>query len=332
MRLIAALALGAVALATPEFASAQQAPATGGEDVLKEWEIEWGGRTRDPHVAPDGKVWFVGQAGNYIAWFDPATEERRQYEIEDGTNPHNLLVDDDGYVWYAGNRNGRIGKLNPETGEAEIIMTGDARDPHTLIFDGRGYVWFTSQQANHVGRVHMETHEVEVIQAFESPGRPYGIVIDDEGAAWVALFNTSHIMRVDPATMDTRLYDKATPESRSRRIALTDDGRVWYVDEPRGFLGAIHPATGEVQEWPMPGGDDSRPYALNRDDQGLLWASQTGPDKKLTAFDPEREEFVAVFDVSHNIRHMALDSRNGALWFGTDANQVGRVLTTHVGH
>jgi virginiamycin B lyase len=34
---------------------------------LKEWEVEWGGRTRDPYVAPDGKVWFVGQAGNYIA-------------------------------------------------------------------------------------------------------------------------------------------------------------------------------------------------------------------------------------------------------------------------
>ena len=40
---------------------------------LKEWPVEWGGRTRDPAVAPDGKVWFVGQAGNYIANLDPAT-------------------------------------------------------------------------------------------------------------------------------------------------------------------------------------------------------------------------------------------------------------------
>ena len=40
---------------------------------LKEWSVEWGGRTRDPAVAPDGKVWFVGQAGNYIAHFDPKT-------------------------------------------------------------------------------------------------------------------------------------------------------------------------------------------------------------------------------------------------------------------
>jgi virginiamycin B lyase len=42
---------------------------------LKEWDVEWGGRMRDPVVAPDGRVWFVGQAGNYLAVFDPKTEQ-----------------------------------------------------------------------------------------------------------------------------------------------------------------------------------------------------------------------------------------------------------------
>ncbi|MCW8856185.1 MAG: lyase, partial [Kangiella sp.] len=31
------------------------------------YEVEWGGRPRDPFVAPDGMVWFCGQADNYIA-------------------------------------------------------------------------------------------------------------------------------------------------------------------------------------------------------------------------------------------------------------------------
>ena len=51
---------------------------------LKEWSVEWGGRTRDPAVAPDGKVWFVGQEGNYIAHFDPKSEQFKRYEIEEG--------------------------------------------------------------------------------------------------------------------------------------------------------------------------------------------------------------------------------------------------------
>jgi virginiamycin B lyase len=326
MRALPFLAL-AVVIAIPEPAPAQ-APSPGEQEVLREWDVEWGGRSRDPYVAPDGKVWFVGQAGNYIAFFDPSTEDFRRYEIEDGTNPHNLIVDESGNVWYAGNRNGRIGKLDPATGEAEIFMTGEARDPHTLIFDGLGAIWFTSQQSNRVGRLDMATGEHRLVTPHESDrARPYGIVIDDAGHPWVALFNTNQVIRIHPETMEITRFEKAAESSRSRRIEVTRDGSVWYVDEPRGYLGRIDPATRAVREYPMPGGSDSRPYALTKDDGEILWVSQTGPDKKLVAFDPRTERFVAVHDVSHNIRHKMFDDRTGAMWFGTDANTVGRVLT-----
>lgn len=280
------------------------------EEVLREWEVVFGGRTRDPYVAPDGKVWFVGQAGNYVAWFDPDTEDFRRYEIEEGTNPHNLIVDDEGMVWYAGNRNGRIGKLDPETGETEIFMTGEARDPHTLIFDGKGNIWFTSQQSNYVGRMDMATGEYRIIEPHEERSRPYGIVMDDEGHPWVSLFNTNQVIRIDPETME-----------------ITSDGHVWYVDEPRGQLGRIHIETRAVTEFPMPGGETSRPYALTKDDRDVLWASQTGPEKRLVAFDPGTERFLSVNEVSHNIRHMMFDHETQTMWFGTDANMVGRILT-----
>src|SRR5688572_4182749 len=74
--------------------AAQQA----GSVDIKEWAVEYGGRTRDPAVAPDGKVWFVGQAGNYIAWFDPRTEQFKRFEIEEGTNPHSINVESNGVV------------------------------------------------------------------------------------------------------------------------------------------------------------------------------------------------------------------------------------------
>ena len=39
---------------------------------LTEWTVPWPeSRPRDPAVAPDGRVWFVGQAGNYVAVLDP---------------------------------------------------------------------------------------------------------------------------------------------------------------------------------------------------------------------------------------------------------------------
>jgi len=323
--LVAGLALAT--LASGEISAQQQAQGPTEGPSVQEWAVEWGGRSRDPFVAPDGKVWFVGQSGNYIAWFNPADETFRRYEIEDDTNPHNLIVAEDGMVWYAGNRNGRIGRLNPETGEAAIFMTGEAGDPHTLIFDGNGGIWFTSQQSNRVGHLDMATGEHTLLTPHPDPrARPYGIVLDAEGHPWVALFGSNQVVRIHRDTHELTHFEKADPASRSRRIEVTAEG-VWYVDEPRGFLGLIDPATGGVREFPMPGGPGSRPYALTKDDQGRLWVSQSGPDKKLVGFNPKRETFFAVEDVSQTIRHMMFHQETGAMWFGTDANQVGRLLT-----
>ena len=298
---------------------------------LKEWPVEWGGRTRDPAVAPDGKVWFVGQTGNYIATFDPKTEQFRRYEIEEGTNPHNLIVDAQGIVWYAGNRNGRIGRLDPATGKAETIMTGEARDPHTLVFDGKGNLWFTSQGSNRVGRLHMASRKVDLVTPHDQPSNPYGMVIDNVGAPWVALARMNLIVRIDPATLAVTRFEQGDPKARSRRVEWTADGMVWYGDEARGVLGRINPKTREVNEWPMPGGAGSRPYALTKDGQGRLWVSETGPVKRLVAFDPKTETFVSLNPVSNTIRHMFFDRQTGALWFGTDANAIGRIMTRSAG-
>jgi len=249
-------------------AASETAPATDAP-LVQEWKVEYGGRPRDPYVGPDGKVWFVGQAGNYVASFDP----------------------------------------------------------HTMAFDGRGHIWFTSQAANRVGRLDMKTGEVRLVTPNDSPGRPYGLVIDAKGYPWVSLLNTDRIVRVDPETFAVTQFKKATPDSRSRRIEVTTDGSVWYGDEPRGFLGRINPETGEVKEYALPGGAGSKPYALTQDGDGRLWVSQTGPDKKLVAFDPKAEKFVAALDVSDVIRHMRYDAKTDAMWFGTDANRIGRVIT-----
>lgn len=297
------------------------------EPTLKEWDVAWGGRTRDPSVAPDGKVWFVGQAGNYVAWFDPGTGAFRRFEIEDDTNPHTVVVDAQGFAWYAGNRNARIGRIDPESGAVTIFPTGEARDPHTMVFDDHGHIWFTSQHANRVGRLNMETGEYVLVQPYETPARPYGIVLDAQGDPWVSLFNTDSVARIDAETLEVTLFRKATAESRSRRLEVTSDGSVWYVDEPRGYLGRIDPATGAVREYGMPGGDDARPYAITKDAEERLWISETGSKKQLVAFDPRAEQFVSVNAVSQTIRHLGFDPATGAMWFGTDANRVGRVLT-----
>jgi virginiamycin B lyase len=293
---------------------------------MKEWSIERGGRSRDPYVAPDGKVYFAGQQGNYVGRVDPATGEVRYYELEENTNPHTVIVDDQGIVWYAGNRNGRIGKLNPANGEIKTFMTGEARDPHTMHFDGKGNIWFSSQGASRIGRLNMTTGQVEVINPLgEQRANPYGLDLDSKGRLFVSLFATHNIAMVTP---DMKLKIFPTVEGgRVRRNAVTPDGMVWYVDYARGYVGRLDPNTGQTKEWMSPGGAQSRPYAITADDEGRLWVSETGAVKKLVGFDPKTEKFFANMPVSNSIRHMMFDPKTKTMWFGTDSNTIGRVVT-----
>ncbi|HSR14800.1 MAG TPA: hypothetical protein VLL51_03570, partial [Gemmatimonadales bacterium] len=57
-------------------------------------------RPRDPFVDGQGRVWFVGQVGNYVAYLVPGTRQFKRYELDPGVNPHNLIVANDGMVWY----------------------------------------------------------------------------------------------------------------------------------------------------------------------------------------------------------------------------------------
>jgi len=107
-RILAALLLTLPAAAVPAAAAETAEPAA--VDV-REWPVPWEeSRPRDPYVAPDGSVWFVGQRSDYVARLDPASGDFRKFDLEAGAGPHNLIVSDQGEVWYAGNRAAHVGR------------------------------------------------------------------------------------------------------------------------------------------------------------------------------------------------------------------------------
>lgn len=299
---------------------------------VKEWTVPWPtSRPRDPYVAPDGRIWFVGQQGNYLAVLDPRTVAFDRVEIDEGTHPHNLIVDAQGRVWYAGNRNGMIGRYDPGTREITRFPMPDpaVRDPHTLVFDGKGHIYFTVQGAGHVGRLDMASGKVDLIPVGPRT-RPYGITVDAQGRPFFTEFGTNKLAMIDPATLTLKEFE--LPEgARPRRIAVGGDGTtIWYVDYSRGYLGKLDPVSGRVTEYPSPSGQQARPYAMTSDDQGRLWYVETGPrPNRMVAFDPAREDFVVNMAVGHDgpntIRHMVFHEPTRTIWYGADANVVGRV-------
>lgn len=298
---------------------------------IEEWQVPWEDtRPRDPYVAPDGNIWFVGQRADYIAEFNPESDEFRRINLPDGAGPHNCIVDEDGYIWYAGNRAAHIGRVNPKDGSIEKFAMPDdrARDPHTLVFDQNGDIWFTVQGGNLVGKLTVETGEVELIDVPTERARPYGVVIDENNTVWVALFGTHKLAKVDPNTMQLTEIPLEREEARPRRLALTSDGMLWYVDYAQGYLGKYNPKDGAFTEWELPEGTESRPYAMASDANDNLWMVETGVSPNLfVGFDPEEESFFSSTPIEsggRSVRHMVFHQPTNSIWFGTDTNYLGQ--------
>jgi virginiamycin B lyase len=315
-----------------------QARQPGPDDpTIQQWDVPWRrSRPRDPYVAPDGRVWFVGQAGNYAAVLDPKTGAMKRYEVEDDAFPHTLVVDPQGTVWYAGNRGRHIGKLDPATGKVTRYDMPDpaARDPHTIAFDQAGDFWFTVQGANMVGHMDRESGRIRLVKAAqtEDGGRargsnPYGLKTDSRGRPWIALLNSAHIGTVDPATMEFKRY--ALPEgSRPRRLVIDSKDRIWYGDWAQGQIGVLDPATGQVQEFDDPNGRNAGPYGMAIDEWDRIWYVNTRVSpNRFVGFDPATQRFISNVAIDAGaIRHMYYDKQTRSIWFGTDSNTIGKAV------
>ncbi len=301
------------------------------EPRVTEWQVPYPNtRPRDPYVDSAGRVWFCGQAGAYIAHLDPTTGAFTRFDLADGAGPHNLIIDAPDRVWYAANTLPYIGRLDPKRGEIKKYeMPKDtARDPHTLVFDDAGNIWFTAQWSDRIGRLDMESGKIDLV---ELPGRglrPYGIKVDPRGRPWAVLFGTNKLASIDPASL--RLWQVELPDSlsRPRRLEIDAAGNIWYGDYSRGTLGRYAPDTGKFDEWPLPGGSNSRPYGMALDSEGRIWLAEAGSPNRLVAFDPGKGVFTHVIDVPNargSIRHMYFDARTDSIWFGEDSNYIGRL-------
>ena len=329
----ASLALSIGLLPTPALAQALTQDQATSTVRIQEWQVPWPDtRPRDPYLAPDGRVWFVGQVGNYLAVFDPETGKFRRHDLPAGTKPHTVVVDQDGFPWIAGNGNGTILRFDPESAEYTTYKVPETagvepRDPHTFAFDGRSGIWFTMQRGNAIGHLDMDNGEIRVAPVPTAGALPYGIVSDDHGQPWAVLLGTNKIATVDPDTFAVTEIEVPRDKARLRRVGLTGDGRVWYGDFTQGYIGAYDPGGGEFEEWKTPS-ENSGPYALATDDQGRIWFVETIPQPNLLqGFDPATGKYLSATPIpsgGQSVRHMVFDPATDSLWFGTDSNHLGR--------
>ena len=326
----AVLASSAITLSVSHLAAP---PAAAAENTIeiREWNVPYEGRPRDPFAAGPDEIWFVGQINGYLGRLTPSTGEFFKRDLGEGSGPHNLIVDKSGIVWFAGNRNAYIGRYDPKADTIERIEMPDpaAADPHTLVFDaGQNHIWFTVQGGNFIGRLNLADRSVKLASVPTKGARPYGIKIAPDGTPWAALLGTNKLASADSETLEITEYTIPEKNARPRRLEVTDDGRVWYSDYARGVLGRYDPNSKSFAEWPLPSGTGSAPYGTALDGKGRIWVAETGIEPNLlVGFDTEREKIASITPVPSGggtIRHMMYDPDTQSVWFGADSGTIGK--------
>ena len=264
---------------------------------IKEYEVPTPkSRPHDPALAPDGSLWYTGQAANKLGRLDPSTGAFKEYPLKTPhSGPHGLVADQQGNIWFTAISAGYIGKLDPKTGDIREFRPADKTeiDPHTPVFDHDGILWFTNEETNYIGRLDPSTGQMTLAKSPTRHAVPYGIVILPTNAPLFCEFGTNKLGTIDPKTMTVREFALPNASARPRRIALAPDGTVFYTDFARGFLGHFDPSTGKLlREWSSPGGSDSEPYGIAVTADGIVWYSESGvTPNTLIRFDPKFETF-----------------------------------------
>jgi virginiamycin B lyase len=297
--------------------------------TMQSWKLATSRRTgiHDVAPAPDGGVWFSGQASGHLGWFEPATGRTELVPLGSGASPHGVIQGPDRAAWLTdGGQNAivRVGWPDRKITKFPLPAGTPWANLNTATFDGDGDLWFTGQ-AGYVGRLAVRSGQVSVKEAPRGRG-PYGICTTPRGDVWWCSLAGSFIAQVDRRTGDSRVVEPPTRGQGARRVWSDSRGRIWVSEWNSGQLSVHDPGANTWRAWKVPG---ERPmvYAVYVDERDQVWASDFGGNA-VWSFDPRREKFEkhALPRDGGNVRQIL--GRKGEVWLPESGTEHVTVIRT----
>ncbi len=295
-----------------------------------EYPVPGGSGAHDVAPAPDGTVWYTGQAKGVLGRLDPVSGKVKEIPLGRGSAPHGVVVGPDGAAWVTDGGQNAIARVDAKTEAVTVypLPTSAYANLNTPVFDPQGVLWFTGQSGIY-GRLELAKQsglpaKPEVWDAPRGSG-PYGITVTPKGVVYYASLAGSYVGRITPPDPRVTVLNPPTKGQGARRVWSDSKGRVWVSEWNGGRLAMHDPASGAWKEWRLPGSDQPLPYAVYVDEQDLVWLT----DWRVNAFvrfDPATEKFTRYpLPSSHaSIRHIA--GRPGEIWGAESAHDKLVVL------
>ncbi|MGB8487828.1 MAG: hypothetical protein WCD67_16305, partial [Xanthobacteraceae bacterium] len=85
------------------------------------YDLPEGAYPHDVAPAPDGSVWYTGQAKGFLGRFDPKTNKNVQIPLGPGAAPHGVIVGPDGAAWVTEGGQNAIARVDPLTQQVRLF-------------------------------------------------------------------------------------------------------------------------------------------------------------------------------------------------------------------
>jgi streptogramin lyase len=299
-----------------------------------------------PALDHEGRIWFGEMGHNYLAVFDPKTQNFQQI-----TPPHGasgimgMTVARDDTIWFAELDANYIGQYNAKTHQFHTyalpqlkLSATNSQDsvktlpsaPNDVAIDAGGNVWFTEMNADALGKLDPRTGATtqypishpQTIQKLD----PYGITIDAHGVVWFTETSKGILGRFDPRTEKMRFIP--TPNAGISLMEVTNDpnGNIWATAFNSSQLFKFTPATNTFATYnaDQNGTGSSGMYGLTAPTAQAVWVTVSS-ENAIAKFDPVTQHFTYYQIPTPNSTPFGMVvSKDHHIWF-TEAggNKVG---------
>jgi virginiamycin B lyase len=275
----------------------------------------------------DGYLWIPDfGVANKITRLDPKTGAAEDFSVPNvGTAAvHSAVEGPDSSVWLTEQGSNKLGRWDPKTQKITEYQdnylpgkegTQEGGSKHTLRFDRHGNVWASGYP---LSRFDPETGKFT--DFWDTAPHTYSLELDRDGNIWFTNPGTGQIGKVDWKTLKMMQWTPPTKDGYERRLQIDSKGIVWFGEYDTGKIGRFDPKTEAFEEYDLPTGPQTHPYAVGVDANDNIWYSSYYFDV-LGRLDPNTRK-ITQYPFPHpenTLRELFLDSE-GRMWYGTPAN------------
>jgi virginiamycin B lyase len=290
-----------------------------------------------PAIDHEGRIWFGEMGHNYLAVFDPRTQQFRQMTPPRGQNGvMGLVVAPDDTIWFAEQYANYIGHYYPATGKYQVyaLPTLTVPDPgnpgqtltlpsapNDIALDAHGNLWFTELNADALGKLDPHTGHIQQFPISSDKSvqklNPYGVAIDPRGMVWFTEASNNHIGHLDPTTGKISFFTMSGPVNTLMEIASDSHGAIWITSFSGGLLLKLNPQTGTFTPYyaPHSGNVGGGIYSLAIGHAGQVWVTLSA-ENEIARLDTTTNHFVLYhIPTSGSLPLGVVMAANDTLWF-----------------